>query len=79
MLKLEIAKGGKMHQIAPIQTKIKKLERERDRLDARYGTDRFEEMIRMDVNLEEIKQDNLQAIRDAMPVAAIMPSEPSMV
>ena len=29
----------------------------------------------MDVNLEEIKQENLQAIRDAMPVAAIMPLE----
>ena len=29
----------------------------------------------MDVNLEEIKQENLSAIRDAMPVAAIMPME----
>ena len=32
-------------------------------MDARYGTDRFEEMIRMDVDVEEMKQENLKVLR----------------
>ena len=50
--------------LAPIQNKIKNLHKERDRLDARYATERFEEMVRMDdVNLEELKQENLEVLR----------------
>ena len=49
----------------PIQAKIKTLEHQRDKLDARYGTDRFEEMIKMDVDFEELKQSNLEILREA--------------
>ena len=53
---LEASRGGSKIALTPIQDKLKELNLERDKLDARYATDRFEEMIRMDdVNLEELK------------------------
>ena len=56
LLSLELTKGGTDTQIEKIQKNIKCLEYDRDKLDARYATDRFEEMVRMDdVNVEELK------------------------
>lgn len=65
LLDLEITRGGTVHsEMAPIQRRIEELGKERDKLDARYGTDRFEEMIRMDFDPEELKQENLQVLRE---------------
>ena len=61
-LMLEAKREGAI--LTPIQTKIKSLHMERDRLDARYATERFEEMVRMDdVDVEELKQENLEVLR----------------
>ena len=64
---MELKKGGTELQVKGREQRIKDLEKERDKLDARYGTDRFEEMIRMDVDLEEMKQDNLRMLRESKP------------
>lgn len=46
LLELEKVKGGFSHTDAQVTRKeLKDLEHQRDKLDARYCTDRFEEMV----------------------------------